>query len=162
MQLAKPVIDMATGEVPNDSPKGPESAATAARRKGGLAGGPAPAADAIHDAARRHDPERDPPLSPPSSQGGGGIPGIRVRTNQNAAPHASHRCSDLIVPPPAMTWPACTILSLWHEGQTRSRLSGSAGSGDVMGGEAVGASPGYLAAGNFRSAEGSWIVVCPS
>jgi hypothetical protein len=41
MQLAKLVIDMATGEVPNDSPKGPESAATAARGKGGLAGGKA-------------------------------------------------------------------------------------------------------------------------
>ncbi len=41
MQLAKLVIDMATGEVPNDSPKGPESAAMVARRKGGMAGGKA-------------------------------------------------------------------------------------------------------------------------
>ena len=39
MQLAKLVIDMATGEVPNDSPKGPENAATAAKRKGGITGG---------------------------------------------------------------------------------------------------------------------------
>lgn len=44
MQLAKLVIDMATGEIPNDSPKGPVSDATAARRKGGLAGGKARAA----------------------------------------------------------------------------------------------------------------------
>jgi hypothetical protein len=41
MQLAKLVIDMATGEVPNDSPRGPETAATAARRKGGVKGGKA-------------------------------------------------------------------------------------------------------------------------
>lgn len=41
MQLAKLVIDMATGEVPNDSPKGLESAFTKARRKGGLKGGKA-------------------------------------------------------------------------------------------------------------------------
>jgi hypothetical protein len=40
-QLAKLILDMTTGERPNDSPKGPESAATAARRKGGLAGGKA-------------------------------------------------------------------------------------------------------------------------
>jgi hypothetical protein len=39
--LAKLIVDMATGEVPNDSPKGPESPATAARRKGGLKGGKA-------------------------------------------------------------------------------------------------------------------------
>ena len=40
MQLAKLVIEMATGEVPNDSPRpGPEGPAAAARRKGGLKGG---------------------------------------------------------------------------------------------------------------------------
>ena len=38
-QLAKLILDMTTGELPNDSPKAPESVATAARRKGGLAGG---------------------------------------------------------------------------------------------------------------------------
>ena len=40
-QLAKLIVDMSTGEVPNDSPKGPDSAATQARRKGGLKGGKA-------------------------------------------------------------------------------------------------------------------------
>jgi len=40
-QLAKMILDITTGERPNDSPKEPESAATAARRKGGLAGGKA-------------------------------------------------------------------------------------------------------------------------
>ena len=40
-QLAKLIVDMSTGEVPNDSPKGPESAAIQARRKGGLKGGKA-------------------------------------------------------------------------------------------------------------------------
>jgi hypothetical protein len=40
-QLAKLILDMTTGEVPNDSPRGPESPATAARRKGGLKGGKA-------------------------------------------------------------------------------------------------------------------------
>ena len=40
-QLAKLIVDITTGERPNDSPKGPESPATAARRKGGLKGGPA-------------------------------------------------------------------------------------------------------------------------
>ena len=40
-QLAKLILDMTTGEQPNDSPTVPESAATAARRKGGLAGGKA-------------------------------------------------------------------------------------------------------------------------
>jgi hypothetical protein len=43
-QLAKLILDMTTGEVPNDSPQ-PETpeaaAATAARRKGGLKGGKA-------------------------------------------------------------------------------------------------------------------------
>jgi len=37
--LAKLIADMSTGEAPNDSPREPESAATAARRKGGLKGG---------------------------------------------------------------------------------------------------------------------------
>ena len=37
-QLAKLIPDMTTGERPNDSPKGPESPAMAARRKGGLKG----------------------------------------------------------------------------------------------------------------------------
>ena len=41
MQLAKLIGDIATGERPNDSPKGPDSPATEARRKGGLAGGKA-------------------------------------------------------------------------------------------------------------------------
>jgi hypothetical protein len=40
-QLAKLIVDMTIGEVPNDSPKGPESPATQARRKGGLKGGKA-------------------------------------------------------------------------------------------------------------------------
>jgi len=39
MQLAKLIGDMATGAVPNDSPKGPESPATVAKRRGGLKGG---------------------------------------------------------------------------------------------------------------------------
>jgi len=39
-QLAKLIVEIATGERPNDSP-GPATAATAARRKGGLAGGKA-------------------------------------------------------------------------------------------------------------------------
>ena len=43
-QLAKLIVDMSTGEVPNDSPKGPESPAIRARRKGGLKGGKARAA----------------------------------------------------------------------------------------------------------------------
>jgi hypothetical protein len=41
-QLAKTILEIAAGEAPNDSPKGPESAATApsfARRKGGKARG---------------------------------------------------------------------------------------------------------------------------
>ena len=40
-QLAKLIVDMTVGEVPNDSPKGPDSAAIQARRKGGLKGGKA-------------------------------------------------------------------------------------------------------------------------
>ena len=43
-QLAKLILDMTVGDVPNDSPKGPDSAATQARRKGGLKGGKARAA----------------------------------------------------------------------------------------------------------------------
>ena len=40
MQLAKLIGDIATGQVPNDSPRpGPESPQTEARRKGGLKGG---------------------------------------------------------------------------------------------------------------------------
>jgi hypothetical protein len=39
--LAKLIVDMSTGETPNDSPKEPESPATAARRKGGVKGGKA-------------------------------------------------------------------------------------------------------------------------
>ena len=34
-ELAKLIVDMTTGEVPNDSPEGQESAATAAKRTGG-------------------------------------------------------------------------------------------------------------------------------
>jgi len=41
MQLAKLVIDMATGEVPNDSPKGPESELAKARRRAGIKRGKA-------------------------------------------------------------------------------------------------------------------------
>jgi hypothetical protein len=41
MQLAKLVIDMATGEVPNDSPRGPESHITKVRRAAGIKGGKA-------------------------------------------------------------------------------------------------------------------------
>ena len=40
-QLAKLIVDMSTGEVPNDSPKGPGTPAIQARRKGGLKGGAA-------------------------------------------------------------------------------------------------------------------------
>ena len=40
-QLAKLILDMTTGDAANDSPKAPESAATAARRKGGVKGGKA-------------------------------------------------------------------------------------------------------------------------
>jgi hypothetical protein len=39
--LAKLILDMTTGEVPNDSPRAPESPAIQARRKGGLKGGKA-------------------------------------------------------------------------------------------------------------------------
>ena len=38
-QLAKMILDMTTGERLNDSPKGPESAATAGKREGGVKGG---------------------------------------------------------------------------------------------------------------------------
>jgi hypothetical protein len=40
-QLAKLIVDMTIGEVPNDSPKGPDTPAIQARRKGGLKGGKA-------------------------------------------------------------------------------------------------------------------------
>jgi hypothetical protein len=40
-QLAKLILDITTGDIPNDSPKGPDSAAIQARRKGGLKGGKA-------------------------------------------------------------------------------------------------------------------------
>ena len=40
-QLAKLIVDMSVGEVPNDSPKGPDSPPIQARRKGGLRGGKA-------------------------------------------------------------------------------------------------------------------------
>lgn len=40
-QLAKLILDMTTGELPNDSPKAPDSPAIQARRKGGLKGGKA-------------------------------------------------------------------------------------------------------------------------
>ncbi len=40
-QLAKLILDMTTGEIPNDSPKAPDSPAIQARRKGGLKGGKA-------------------------------------------------------------------------------------------------------------------------
>ena len=40
-QLAKLIVDITTGEVPNDSPKGPDAPAIQARRKGGLKGGKA-------------------------------------------------------------------------------------------------------------------------
>ena len=51
-QLAKLLLDMTTGEVPNDSPKAPDSPATAARRKGGVKGGKA-RAQALSDRKRR-------------------------------------------------------------------------------------------------------------
>lgn len=41
MQLAKLIGDMATGEIPNDSPKGPESHITLVRRAAGKKGGKA-------------------------------------------------------------------------------------------------------------------------
>ena len=40
-QLAKLILDMTTGEVPNDSPKGLDTPAIQARRKGGVKGGQA-------------------------------------------------------------------------------------------------------------------------
>ena len=40
-QLAKMILDITTGERPNDSPKQPDTPATEARRKGGLKGGKA-------------------------------------------------------------------------------------------------------------------------
>jgi hypothetical protein len=40
-QLAKLIVDMTTGERPNDSPRGPEIPATVAKRKGGVKGGKA-------------------------------------------------------------------------------------------------------------------------
>ena len=40
-QLAKLILDMTTGEIPNDSPKGPEPQETTWRRKGGRKGGKA-------------------------------------------------------------------------------------------------------------------------
>ena len=40
-QLAKLIVDMTIGEVPNDSPKGLDSPAIQASRKGGLKGGAA-------------------------------------------------------------------------------------------------------------------------
>jgi hypothetical protein len=40
-QLAKLILDIATGERPNDSQKAPDTPATEARRKGGLKGGKA-------------------------------------------------------------------------------------------------------------------------
>jgi hypothetical protein len=40
-QLAALIVAISVGEAPNDSPKGPDSPATEARRKGGLKGGPA-------------------------------------------------------------------------------------------------------------------------
>lgn len=40
-QLAKLIVDMTIGEVPNDSPKGPDTPAIQARRRGGLKGGKA-------------------------------------------------------------------------------------------------------------------------
>jgi hypothetical protein len=43
-QLAKLIVEIATGERPNDSPKEPDSPDTKARRKGGLKGGKARAA----------------------------------------------------------------------------------------------------------------------
>ena len=38
-QLAKLIVDMTVGEVPNDSPKGPDTPAIQARRIGGQKGG---------------------------------------------------------------------------------------------------------------------------
>jgi len=38
-QLAKLIVDMTTGEVPNDSPKEAESATITAKRRGGMKGG---------------------------------------------------------------------------------------------------------------------------
>jgi hypothetical protein len=40
-QLAKLIVDITIGEVPNDSPKEPDTPAIQARRKGGLKGGKA-------------------------------------------------------------------------------------------------------------------------
>jgi hypothetical protein len=53
-----------------------------------------------------------------------GAQAARLRTNKNAVPHVSHRCSVLIIPPTPKTWPACRICSLWQAGHWRSRVSG--------------------------------------
>jgi hypothetical protein len=56
------------------------------------------------------------------------------RTSQNAVPHASHQCFDLIVVSVARTRPMGATRWLWHAGHRRSRVSGSTGSGGGMAG----------------------------
>ena len=58
---------------------------------------------------------------------------IGLRTNQNAIPHASQRCSTLMSPSPALTWPTGAMSSLWQVGHRRSRVSGNSASGVGMG-----------------------------
>ena len=51
--------------------------------------------------------------------------GIRVRASQNTIPHDSHQCCDVIVPFPAMRWPARLMCSLWQVGHRRSWVTGN-------------------------------------
>lgn len=71
----------------------------------------------MHDAARRHAPERDRPLA------------SSVRTSQNAVPHAVHRNSSLVslvnLLSMARRWLAGVIVPPWQAGQRRPLVSGS-------------------------------------
>jgi hypothetical protein len=60
--------------------------------------------------------------------------GIRVRASQNTIPHDSHQCCDVIVPFPAMRWPARLMCSLWQVGQRRSWVTGNSSLGGMAGG----------------------------
>jgi hypothetical protein len=55
-----------------------------------------------------------------------------LRTNQNATPHGSQRCSTLIMPSAARTCLTGVIVPLRQIGQWRSRVSGSSASGGGM------------------------------
>jgi hypothetical protein len=55
-----------------------------------------------------------------------------LRTRKNTVPHTSHRCSDLMSPPAARTWPTGAIRWLRQEGHRGWSVSGSASAGDGM------------------------------